>query len=258
MSGLGALRAYALRRSLRGFRLLAPLGIALMPTLVAVVFVEFRPEHTTMTGFDLYQKVIVPLNLYFVLSFVAMFGMLPVLAELYAKGRIGYLYTRPAARWVPLLGLMQGAWLGSLPALLVGALLPVPVLALGAPDPFRQPWAQTALASCAILALGGMAYGAVFLFLGVWSKRAVIWALFLSVVWGSLVGSLPGSMREWSLHHYLFGLARAWCDVTEVRSGAFPMAADPPGTVTSLAVLFGVTAVFLFLSWQVARKRDVM
>ena len=86
----------------------------------------------------------------------------------------------------------------------------------------------------------------------------MIWALFISVVWGSLVGSLPGSMREWSIHHYLFGLAREWCDVKEVKSGAFPMADDPPGVFNSLAVLFGVSLVFMFLSWQVARRRDVM
>ncbi len=258
MSAMAPLRAYALRRSLKGFRLLAPLGIALMPTLIAVMFVNFRPDSVTTTGFDLYKTVIVPLNLYFVLSFVAMFGMLPVLAELYAKGRIGYLYTRPVPRWVPLVGLMQGAWLGSLPALMVGALLPAPILAMYAPDTFHQPWLATAAASCAILALGSMAYGAIFLFLGVWSKRSVIWALFISVIWGSVVGSLPGSMREWSLHHYLFGLAREWCDVKEIKSGAFPMADDPPGTVMSLTVLFGVTAIFLLLSWQVARRRDVM
>ena len=42
------------------------------------------------------------------------------------------------------------------------------------------------------------------------------------------------------------------------REGAFPMADDPPGVLTSLAVLFGVSIVFLFLSWQVARRRDVM
>ena len=256
MSGIGALRAYALRRSLRGFRLLAPLGIALLPTVVAVFAVLF-PNHG-QHGFDIYLKIIVPLALYFVLSFVAMFGMLPVLAELYAKGRVGYVYTRPSARWVPLFGLLQGAWLGSLVPLAVGAAAPAVVLALGLPDPFYQPWLGTVLPLCGLLAIGSLAYGSVFLFLGVWSKQAVIWALGVSVVWGSVVGSLPGSMRMWSLHHYLLGLARNWCGVKEVQVGIFPPTADPPSTWLSLTVLFGVSAAFLFLSWRIARRRDVM
>lgn len=255
-AGMNHLRSYALRRSLRGFRLLAPLGIALLPSLIAFLAVSF-PGHNRL-GYELFQTYIVPVCLYFTLSFVAMFGMLPVLAELYAKGRIGYLYTRPSARWVPLVGLMQGAWLGSLPALAVGAVLPAVILAQGLPDPFHQPWFGTVLGLLAILALGSLAYGAVFLFLGVWSKNSVIWALGVSVVWGSIVGSLPGAMREWSLHHYLFGLAREWCDISTTWSGIFPPAEDPPSTLTSLVVLFGVTVTFLFLSWRIARRRDVM
>jgi ABC-type transport system involved in multi-copper enzyme maturation permease subunit len=256
MSGVGAIRAYALRRSLRGFRLLAPLGIALLPTLVASVAVAF-PGHGKK-GFEIYLGIIVPLTLYFVLSFVAMFGMLPVLAELYAKGRVGYLYTRPSARWVPLAGLLQGAWLGSLVPLFVGAAAPALVLAIGLPDEFFQPWFSTVLPLCGLLALGSLAYGSVFLFLGVWSKQAVIWALGVSVVWGSVVGSLPGSMRNWSLHHYLLGLARNWCGVKEVQTGIFPPTADPPSTLLSLTVLFGVSIAFLFFSWRIARRRDVM
>ena len=100
-SSIRALRDYAIRRRLIGLRILPSLAVAALPCLVAVV----AAIGGRVDPFELYGEFIVPLTIYFVVPFVAMFSVLPLLGELYENGAIGYLYIRPAPRWAPLLGI---------------------------------------------------------------------------------------------------------------------------------------------------------
>lgn len=253
MASVRALRNYAMRRRLVGLSILPSLAVAAIPCLVAAVAATVGAE-----PYELYGEYIVPMTIYFVVPFIAMFSILPLLGDLYENGAIGYLYTRPAPRWAPLLGIYLGACLAMIPVLLIAAVAPglilMPVdsnLDLGA-------WASRIIGLSGVLILGGASYGAVCLFFGVWSRRAIIWSVIALIGWGVVFGGLPGSMRNTSPHRYLLGLAKDWCGVENTFTGMFVPDPDPPSVLTSLLVLTGAAAVFFLMAARAAKRRDVL
>lgn len=254
VSAVRALRDYAIRRRLVGLRILPSLAVAALPCLVAVVAAMVGKEDP----FALYGEFIVPLTIYFVVPFVAMFSVLPLLGELYENGAIGYLYIRPAPRWAPLLGIYLGAIIAMIPVLIFAAVAPGLILLLSGTEDSIGDWASRMAGLTGVLILGGSAYGAVCMFFGVWSRRAIIWSVFMLIGWGVIFGGLPGSMRNTSPHRYLLGLAKEWCGVRNTWTGMFVPDPSPPGVVNSILVLIGGSAVFFLLAARAAKRRDVL
>ena len=124
---LASLRHYAFRRRLLGWKLLPSVAVALLPSIVAFVFSSVAPTgRGAPTPYRLYGEYLAPVCLYFVAPFISMLTMLPVAGELYERGAIGYLVTRPAPRWVHVFGLYQGGVLAMVPLMLLAAVLPAP------------------------------------------------------------------------------------------------------------------------------------
>ncbi|MAW59749.1 MAG: hypothetical protein CMJ94_02815 [Planctomycetes bacterium] len=252
-SAIRALRNYAVRRRLIGLRMLPSLAVAAVPCLVAAVAATVGAE-----PFELYGEYIVPMAIYFVVPFVAMFSVLPLLGELYDNGAIGYLYTRPAPRWAPLLGIYLGSCLAMIPVLILAALVPGLILMPVDPALDLGAWLGRIGGLAAVLSLGGIAYGAVCTFFGVWSRRAIIWSVVVLIGWGVVFGGLPGAMRTTSPHRYLLGLAKDWCGVENTFTGMFVPDPDPPSVLTSLLVLVIASVVFFLLAARAAKRRDVL
>lgn len=253
---VGAVFNWSLRRRVGGARFLGALAVALLPGLNIALNVAFRGGDEDL--FSIYLRYVVPMCLYFVTPFVTMMTMLPLLGELYDKGSIGYLYTRAAPRWVPLLGLYSGGVSVMLILFAAAAFVPAAIGAFATQGTPPMVWLGVAIGLFGALALAAIAYGAVCLFLGVWTKRAILWAAFLLVFWGVAIGSVPGSLRATSLHHYLFGLVRKWCGVTDTWTGMFPPVSDPPGVALSMLVLLGTALAFFLLAARTAERRDVL
>ncbi len=254
MNSLFALIRFSFGRRAAGMRLLGPIVIALLPTLMmALVLME-----KSMDAFDLYRSFMVPATLYFVLPLVCMFIMLPVLSELYEKGAIGYLFTRPQPRWKVLTGLYCGALLATLPVFLASVLGPILIgFSFSSPTPWNK-WIGLGLGVFALLFLAGMAYGAICLFLGVKTKRPILWAFIWLVGLGSTMGSLPGDGQQYSLHYYLISLAYRWCGITASKTDLFgPLETIAPVWLC-LLVLLGMTALMLLASSWAAKKRDIL
>jgi hypothetical protein len=75
--------------------------------------------------------------------------------------------------------------------------------------------------------------------------------------WGTVVGSLPGDAKIWSLHHYVMGLAKSMCGIEKVATGLLPPSATPPSDGISVLVLIVITVVMLYLAQLAAKRRDV-
>jgi ABC-type transport system involved in multi-copper enzyme maturation permease subunit len=253
---VGAVFAWSLRRRVGGARFLGALAVALLPGLNIALNAAFGADDQEQ--FTIYLRYVVPMCLYFVTPFVTMMTMLPLLGELYDKGSIGYLYTRQAPRWVPLLGLYSGGVSVMLILFAAAAFVPAAIGALTTDAPSPISWLRVALGLFGALAFAAIAYGAVCLFLGVWTKRAILWAAGLLVFWGVAIGSVPGSLRATSLHHYLFGLVRKWCGVSDTWSGMFPPVSNPPGVLICILVLLGAAVAFFLLAARTAERRDVL
>lgn len=256
-----AVQGYSFRRRMLSWKAIPALGVVLVPALMAFLFAQFAPQGQgdTPTPYRMYGEFLAPTCLYFVLPFVCMLVMLPILGELYEKGAVAYLLVRPAPRWVPLLGLYSGGLLAVLPLVLLGAIAPALCLLPVAQGVELRFWLQRVGALAAILWIGAAPYGALCLFLGVWSRKAVLWAMALLIGWGTIVGSLTGPLRTLSPHRYLFGLLRNWLDLSNtLNNSALVPDLDPPGTLLSLLVLAAYTAGFLALAYLAIRKRDVL
>lgn len=259
-SAQAAVRGFVFRRAALGWRGTAPLAVSALPALVAFVFLRFGPARAEKDPslLPFYGEVLAPMCLYFVLPLVSMLVTLPVLGELYEKGAIGYWFTRPVRRGAVLLGCYGGTLLAALPFLALAAALPALLLWPHEPGTGPGSWALSALAQLLVLCCGAVCYGAACLFAGVWSRKAVLWALGLLLGWGTLAGSLPGALRAWSPHRYLFALLRSWSGVENTWQRFSVPDPDPPGDVLSLAVLGAYTALFLLLAWGSIRRRDVL
>ncbi len=249
--------ALSLRRRVGGARFLGALAVALLPALNLILDVAFGDDDAR--HFEIYLKYLVPTALYFVTPFVTMMTMLPVLGELYDKGSIGYLYTRPSPRWVVLLGLYLGGVAAMLLLFFATAFIPAAIGAAASSAVPASLWLKTASGLFGTLTFAAFAYGAVCLFLGVWSRRAILWASAILIFWGVAIGSFPGSLRATSLHHYLFGLARSWCGVSgDTFTGMFPPVTNPPTPLNCMAVLLAASIGFFLLAARVAERRDVI
>lgn len=255
MSAIYATTIFSLRRRTLGLRLLAPIAVALLPTLVLVLALAFS---SSVQALELYRQYLVPLSLYFVLPFVTMFMMLPVLSELYDRGAIGYIYTRPVPRWQPLMGMFLGGCIGMLPVFLIGAVVPAVICALAEPNVPLSEWFNLVIGVTSVLWIASLAYGAICVFLGVWSKRAIIHAFVILVILGSVLGSLPGDGQHYSLHYYLIGLAHEWCGITDSATDLFPPVTEMPSVLKSLLVIFGTTVAMMFATSAAAKSRDVL
>ena len=256
MGAVAACGAFTRRRRLGGLGLAPSGAVALIPTGIAAL-IAWRGAGTPL---DDYQRYAAPLCLSFVLPFVAMFTTLPILGELYDKGAMGYVYTRPAPRWAPLLGLFQGALLAMLPVMVLSALGPALVMMLldrGATG--IAEWLPAVGGVAAALTVGTVVDTAICVLLGVWSRRSILWALLVLVVWGSVVGNLPGSLRDTSPHRYLTALLRQWGNIDpQVDLIVLPVDPEPPSAGVALAALGATTVLCLFLSWRASRRRDIL
>ncbi len=256
MSAVLPLAGFMLRQRLRGLRSLPTLAVASIPAVIPALAIASGAEGEPL---QIYGRFLAPMCLYFVLPFVAMFTMLPTLGAMHEKGAVAYLYTRPCPRWGSMVGLWLGGLVAMLPALLLGALAPALVLGSSLPgEGGFLDWCAPVTGLAAVLAVGAAAYGAICLFLGVWSRRALLWALFVLMGWGSIAGAVPGTLRATSPHRYLFALMRSWCGFENGWEGLVPPDPSPPADLLSLAVLAGICALALLLAWRAALRRDIL
>jgi ABC-2 type transport system permease protein len=255
MSATAAIRAFALRRRLGGLGLLPSLGIALVPAAIALV-IGLRGSTDPV---DDYLRYVVPLCLSFVLPFIAMFTTLPVLGEFYEKGAVGYLLTRPTPRWALPLGMFQGSVLAMLPVTLVVGLVPAVLLAVMGQPTEPQAWTAAAAGVTGTLVVATLVDVAICVLLGIWSRRSILWAMFFLLMWGSVVGNLPGALRGASPHRYLGALLRKWGNIPpSVDLIVLPYDPAPPSPALSLTVLGAFVVACLFLGWRAARRRDIL
>ena len=254
MNAITAVARFSFWRRAAGMKLLGPGVIALLPCLMMAIVLIEEP----IDPFELYRSYMVPATLYFVLPLVCMFIMLPVLSELYEKGSVGYLYTRPAPRWKMLMGMYLGAYAATLPVFLVGVLGPVLLGVLAGSDASMSEWLSLAMGIFAILAISGLAYGSICVFIGVRTKRPIIWAFVVLLGLGSTMGSLPGAGQVFSLHYYLISLAYKWCGVTGSKTDLFSPLETIASVPESLFILLATSVAMMAFTALAARQRDVL
>lgn len=229
-----------------------PVLVALLPVLLSLLAVGLKVAGiVVMRGSD--ALVIVASSLYLLLLVVILpllYGTQLVAQEAEARTLV-YLLVRPLSRGSLLLGKFCGAW-AACTALLVGSLLVTELLWLGS-DRFQD--ASPALAHlprmALTLALGALAYGAIFTLVGLVFARPALVGLALALGWENAIPFLPGWIKTLTVRHHLAAMLPASALPPGVHS-----ALAPPVWGLALSWLLGGAVVALAVSMWLFARRD--
>ena len=229
------------------------LGILLaLPLLIAIVYRVLLAARlpAEITGLHLYGYLVALFWVRNALPLAALFYATALIADEVEGRTLTYLLTRPVQRKAILAGKFAAYLVTTLCLALPAAVLTFFVLATSkgvsvaaaVPDLFRD---------LGVLSLTLLVYGALFALMGVLLKRPLIPGLLFLFVW-ELMANLPGYMPRFTITAWLRSLVRhrpAGGGLSEIFGQVLP--AD-----LSLAVLMGLTAVFLWLAIRIFSRRE--
>ena len=244
-----ALVRFSLRQALGRHRLgrWAFLGfLAVLPALVALIVLEaarFDPrlaQEWAESEFrwrflrGLFESVQLPL----LFPLMVLLLMAPALREEIDGDTLPYLWLTPLSRGTIVLSKFIGALVGT--ALLV-ELSTALATAVVVPD-------GEILGRLLPAALpGAVAYGALFLLLGVWTSRALLWGIAYVIGWEELFSRISEAASKLSVRHYAVAVERA------LLGKPGDVAVDATWA-TALGVLLGLTVGALALAaWRFAQ-----
>ena len=152
-------------------------------------------------------------------------------------GTMVYLWLRPMGRWKIGLGALLATWTVTLPLVLV-PMVGMAVLSGGGPSLVRG----TLLAG----SLAVIAYGALFVLLGLWVRRALIWGLAYILLWEGFVAIAGDNAQRLAIRSYTRSLLS---DAT----GVDLFLADIAVTASVIVPLVVAALAFGLTAWRLRR-----
>jgi ABC-2 type transport system permease protein len=227
-------------------------GFLAIPVLIAIVYrlVLAARLPAEITGLHLYGYLVALFWVRNALPLAALFYATALIADEVEGRTLTYLITRPVPRSAILTGKFAAYLVTTLCLALPSAVVTFFVLATSrgvslaasVPDLFRD---------LGVLSLTLLVYGALFALMGVLMKRPLIPALLFLFVW-ELAAHLPGYLPRFTITAWLRSLVThrpAGRGMSELFGQVLP--AD-----LSLAVLTGLTALFLWLAIWIFSSRE--
>ncbi len=236
----------SLRGSIGGIRAVGLGAFAAVPALLVLAIASARPDPGALAGSA--EGLFAVLTLPIVTMVVVLVVAVAQFRNEIDSETLVYLSDRSVGRG----SLVVGKYLGALGASLLfsvpAALAPLGIAEAGGAPAYP---AAVPLAIALTAVVGTAAYVAVFLFLGLVTRSALVVGLLFGFLWEELLVLLPGGAPRLTLAFYLRRLLAG-----EVGSGplaAYPSAVDP---ASALATLLGVVAAFLLFAIVVFRSLE--
>lgn len=236
LAGFGGMTGQMVRSVATRGRIIAMLAVAAIGLLVGVLI--DRAEEVTdlervefLSGFGL--LIFVPL--------VCVVMATATLGNLVEEKTLVYFWLRPVGRWQ----IAAAAWIASLVVLLPVVLIPMGVygVVLGSD-------ANDVIGLLVASTLGVLCYSSVFTFLGLLTKRALLWGLVYIVLWEGLIGGWSRSAGWVAIRtHTMSALSRI--------ADAGDLIDRPTSTATLVAIAVGVVVVTLGLTSVRLNRMDV-
>ncbi len=231
--------------------LFLPLAAAVFLAAKAIPAAEIR-----MPGFIIYSNAFQFVQYYVML--VALFYGTAVVAEEIDGKTLTYLLIRPVPRSALLLGKGMAAFV-------IGLLILLPMLTLtyllftladgliymGNSSGFFVNL-PTFLGDLALTSATLAVYTSVFVFIGAFFKRPVLWGIAIAFGWEAWVAFIPGLTRKLTVMHYVQSLSQH----ASGRNAAIALLGQQTGTVQSILALAVIFALFVFLSGWVFGRRE--
>ncbi len=227
------------------------LGLPLVFAVVyRVVLVAKLPAR--ISGFDLYGVIIALYDIQNVIPLCALFFAASLVADEVESRTLTYLLTRPVTRPAILLGKFAAYVVTSLVFVWPITVVSFFLLATARGAEGLGSRVGVLFQDLGVLALGLVAYGALFTLLGVLVKRPVIPGLLFLYGW-ELVTYIPGYLPRFTVTAYLRSLL-SHRPAEEGLSQLFGQVWF--GTGESLLALFVMTGLFLTLAFRIFSERE--
>ena len=243
LSGILAIFKYSFRKILFNRRWVITLLIALL-----VASIMGYAGSQDMDTLDAGASIMDILILSFIMPIIAMiYGASLIRNEIEDKS-ITQVITAPLDRGISYIGYYLSL-AASLSLILIVINL-VGWLAFFAQMGFSTEAAELLGAMIGLSVIGSLVYAALFLLMGTMFKRPVYFGLFFAFIWEGFIGSIPGSIGNYTIKHFIRSIGDSWVDYGEL---AFYESAEPG---TAFGVLIAVTIVCLIIGAIVFRNNE--
>ena len=217
-----------------------------LPVLLAVYY---RIHGASESPGPVLSTIMSLLFLQFLLVLVALLYASAIVADEVDSRTIICLFTRPVRRYSIIAGKFMAYMLEAPLILIIPMLLTYLIIATGN-GIFSNPLLSLGnfgkQICVTILAL--VAYGAIFAFLGTWSKRPVVLGLLFAFGWEKIVFMVPGVIRKFSVIHYLMSIFPGGKAMKGFRMHLPPGVIPDSSLLSSVVTLLIIGTIFLALT----------
>ena len=214
-----------------------------------------RVEGVAISGPALFGSMIWLMYLRFIVPVLAVFYGTSLIADEIEDKTITYLFTRP----IPRGAVMAGKYLAYLvctimvvlPSVMIVYFLIVPYgggsIAASFPDLVKD---------LALLALGLIAYGALFAWVGARFKRPLLTGLIFVFGWEQAAMVFPGYLKRFTIAYYLQALVPHTMPSDNLLGMLQAIVRETPSLLSCLVWLAVITALFMWLAIRLVGKRE--
>ncbi|HKY21615.1 MAG TPA: ABC transporter permease subunit [Vicinamibacterales bacterium] len=234
----------------------APVAIAIvLRTIHEMGMPVLRVNGAPVSGEVIFGGLFWLLYLRFVVPVLGAFYGTSLMSDEVEDRTLTYLFTRPVPRGAVIIGkylaYLVCTELVVLPSVTAAYFLITPLGggSIGAAFPVL-------LTDLGILAIGLVAYGAVFALIGALVPRPLVAGLLLVFGWEQIALLVPGYLRRFTVAHYLQSLAPQAMPQNDTMAAIQSLFAEPPSAASSLISLAGITLVALWLAARTVERRD--
>lgn len=214
-----------------------------------------KVDGVAISGPALFGSMIWLMYLRFIVPVLAVFYGTSLIADEVEDKTITYLFTRP----IPRGAVMAGKYLAYLvctvmvvlPSVMIVYFLIVPYgggsIAASFPDLVKD---------LALLALGLVAYGALFAWVGARFKRPLLTGLIFVFGWEQAAMVFPGYLKRFTIAYYLQALVPHTMPSDNLLGMLQAIVRETPSLLTCLVSLAVITALFLWLAIRLVARRE--
>src|SRR5262245_26787812 len=233
----------------------APVVLAALIRLVSSSIGQFQIHGARISGVTVFGAMIWLLYVRFIVPVLGVFYGTALLADEIEDKTITYLFTRPIPRRAVLLGkylaYVACTVLLVLPSVILVFFLIVPMGGSTIASEFPN-----LVMDLAMLALGLIAYGAVFAFVGTRLKRPLITGLVFAFGWEPAALLFPGYVRRLTVAYYLQAPVKHEMPSDSAASVLLQLFRDVPSVSASLLGLGVIVAVSLWGAGRAVENRE--
>lgn len=244
---------HTLRQILASRKSIFILVMSLSPILVAIVF--RLTKHNTRQVIKFIPNITVTFYLMVITVLISLFYASATIADEIEDQTLSFLLMRPIQKLKLLLSKFLAYLVGSVLFIAPSHLIFTLIIATHPKMPENVLFhLSMSMKYLAVIILGLLAYGSIFVVLSVSFKHPILWGLLIAFGWEKITIAVPGNIKKISVIHHLLSIflkrnlsnrAQMLLKQTELTTGWI-----------AISILLMITLVFLCLGVQLFQRRE--